>query len=153
MEIIEYEDKYLEDVRDLLTELEEYIVSIDEDELDHVHPEYHEKMALLDLEEVQKNSGKCYLAIENDNLDEIVIVDCDLKSMKTIKTDINILDFEDEFTSKVDENTFFDLLKLSNRELNNYKNIFRAYKNISSVFEKNRLFSFSGEYCLIPMGY
>ena len=55
MEIIEYEDKYLEDVRDLLTELEEYIVSIDEDELDHVHPEYHEKMALLDLEEVQKN--------------------------------------------------------------------------------------------------
>lgn len=34
MEIIEYEDKYLEDVRDLLTELEEYIVSIDKDELD-----------------------------------------------------------------------------------------------------------------------
>ena len=28
--IIEYEDKYLEDVRDLLVELEEYIVSIDE---------------------------------------------------------------------------------------------------------------------------
>ncbi len=68
MEIIEYEDKYLEDVRDLLTELEEYIVSIDEDELDHVHPEYHEKMALLDLEEVQKKSGKCYLAIENDKV-------------------------------------------------------------------------------------
>ena len=84
--------------------------------------------------------------LSNSIIDEIVIVDCDLKSMKTIKTDINILDFEDEFTSKVDENTFFDLLKLSNRELNNYKNIFRAYKNISSVFEKNRLFSFSGEY-------
>ena len=32
--IIEYEDKYLEDVRDLLVELEEYIVSIDEDNLD-----------------------------------------------------------------------------------------------------------------------
>ena len=53
MKIIEYEDKYLEDVRDLLVELEEYIVSIDEDELDHVHPEYREKMALLDLEEVK----------------------------------------------------------------------------------------------------
>ena len=66
MEIIEYEDKYLEDVRDLLTELEEYIVSIDKDELDRVHPEYHEKMALVDLDEVNKNSGKCYLAIEND---------------------------------------------------------------------------------------
>ena len=34
MQIIEYEDKYLEDVRDLLTELKEYIVSIDKDEFD-----------------------------------------------------------------------------------------------------------------------
>lgn len=36
MEIIEYEDKYLEDVRDLLVELEEYILTIDEDELDQL---------------------------------------------------------------------------------------------------------------------
>ena len=66
MKIIEYEEKYLEDVKDLLTELEEYIVSIDKDNLDHVHPEYREKMAIIDLEEVKNNNGKCYLAIEND---------------------------------------------------------------------------------------
>ena len=66
MEIIEYEDKYLEDVRDLLTELEEYILSIDKDELDQIHSEYHEKMALIDLKEVNENNGKCFLAIEND---------------------------------------------------------------------------------------
>ena len=42
MKIVEYSDKYLEDVRDLLVELEEYIVSIDKDELDHLHPEYRE---------------------------------------------------------------------------------------------------------------
>lgn len=66
MKIIEYEDKYLEDVKDLLVELEEYIVSIDKDNLDQVHPEYREKMAVLDLEEVKNNNGKCYLAIEND---------------------------------------------------------------------------------------
>ena len=66
MKIIEYENKYLEDVRNLLTELEEYIVSIDKDELDQVHPEYHEKMALVDLEEVKNNNGICYLAIDND---------------------------------------------------------------------------------------
>ena len=66
MKIIEYEEKYLNDVRDLLTELEEYIVSIDKDNLDRIHPEYHEKMALVDLEEVKENNGKCYLAIEND---------------------------------------------------------------------------------------
>lgn len=71
--IIEYEDKYLEDVRNLLTELEEYIVSIDEDALDQVHPEYHEKMALLDLEEVKNNNGKCFLAIENDKVIGLVM--------------------------------------------------------------------------------
>lgn len=66
MKVIEYEEKYLEDVRDLLTELEEYIVSIDKDELDQVHPEYHEKMALVDLDEINMNNGICYLAIKND---------------------------------------------------------------------------------------
>ena len=64
--ITEYEDKYLEDIRDLLVELEEYIVSIDKDNLDQVHPEYREKMAILDLEEVKKNNGRCYIAVEND---------------------------------------------------------------------------------------
>ena len=66
MQIIEYEDKYLEDVKDLLVELEEYIVSIDKDNLDHIHSEYREKMALVDLDKVNKNSGKCYLAVENN---------------------------------------------------------------------------------------
>ena len=65
MQIIEYEDKYLEDVKDLLVELEEYIVSIDKDNLDCVHPEYREKMAVLDLEEVKNNNGKCYIAVCN----------------------------------------------------------------------------------------
>ena len=66
MKIIEYEEKYLEDVRDLLVELEEYLVSIDQDHLDQIHPEYREKMAILDLKEVEENNGKCYLAVEND---------------------------------------------------------------------------------------
>ena len=66
MEIIEYDNKYLEDVKDLLVELEEYILSIDEDNLDNLHPEYREKMAILDLEEIKNNNGKCYLAIEEE---------------------------------------------------------------------------------------
>ena len=66
MKIVEYEEKYLDDVKDLLVELEEYIVSIDKDSLDQLHPEYKEKMALLDLKEVNDNKGKCYLAVEND---------------------------------------------------------------------------------------
>ena len=55
MQIIEYEDKYLEDVNNLLVELSEYIVSIDRDNLDHVHPKYREEMAILDLKEVKNN--------------------------------------------------------------------------------------------------
>ena len=66
MPIIEYEKKYLEDVKDLLVELEEYILAIDEDNLDQLHPEYREKMALLDLQAIYENNGKCYLAIENE---------------------------------------------------------------------------------------
>lgn len=73
MQIIEYEEKYLEDVKDLLVELEEYILTIDKDNLDHLHPEYRDKMAHLDLEEVNENSGKCYLAVVNDKAIGLII--------------------------------------------------------------------------------
>ena len=66
IKIIEYEDKYIEDVRDLLVELEEYIVSIDKDNLDIVGENYREKVILYDLEEVKNNNGKMYLAIKDD---------------------------------------------------------------------------------------
>ena len=68
MTIIEYEDKYLDDIKDLLVELEEYILTIDEDELDQLHPEYREKMALSDLKDVEEYNGKCYLAIDEDKV-------------------------------------------------------------------------------------
>ena len=68
MQIIEYEDKYLEDVKDLLVELEEYILSIDKDNLDQLHSEYRDKMAILNLKEVKNNNGKCYLAVENNKV-------------------------------------------------------------------------------------
>ena len=66
MKIIEYDEKYLEDVKDLLVELEEYIISIDKDNLDQLHNDYREKITVLDLEEVKEKDGKCYLAIEDD---------------------------------------------------------------------------------------
>ena len=66
MKIIEYEEKYLENVRDLLVELEQYIIAIDKDNLDQLHSEYREKMANIDLKDVNENDGKCYLALENN---------------------------------------------------------------------------------------
>ena len=68
MTIIEYKDKYLNDVEDLLVELGEYIVSIDNDELEQIHPNYREKMTQFDLGKVADCGGKCYLAIENDKV-------------------------------------------------------------------------------------
>ena len=73
MKIIEYEDKYLEDMKDLLVELEEYILSIDEDHLDQLHPDYREKMLLVDLEEMKNNNGKCFIAVENDKAIGLII--------------------------------------------------------------------------------
>ena len=52
----------------LLVELEEYILTIDKDNLDQLHPEYRDKMAVLDLKEVKENNGKCFLAVEGDRV-------------------------------------------------------------------------------------
>jgi len=68
LKIIEYSDEYLEDVRDLLVELEEYIISIDKDNLDQLHDDYREKMALVDLKDIQENNGKCFLAVDNNRV-------------------------------------------------------------------------------------
>ena len=45
--IIDYEDKYLENVKDLLVELEEYIVLIDKDNLYQARSEYRDKMVIF----------------------------------------------------------------------------------------------------------
>ena len=66
--IIEYEEKYLEDVKNLLVELEEYIISIDKDQLDQIHPDYKDKKVELDLKEIKEKDGKCFLAIEDNKV-------------------------------------------------------------------------------------
>lgn len=65
--IIEYEEKYLEDIKDLLVELEKDMIEIDKDSLDILHKDYREKMALVDLDKVNKNNGKCYIYLDDNN--------------------------------------------------------------------------------------
>ena len=71
--IIEYNEKYRENCKDLLVELEEYIVEIDEDHLDQVHPDYREKMFEKSLKEVKEKNGKVYLAVENNQIVGLII--------------------------------------------------------------------------------
>ena len=68
MEVIEYEDKYLENVKDLLVELEEYLVSIDYDELEIVHSDFREEYVKYDFDLINKQEGKCYLAIDKGSV-------------------------------------------------------------------------------------
>ena len=63
--VIEYESKYLEDVKDLLVELEKYILTIDKDKLDRLQHDYREKMAILDLEKVENLEDSLKANTEN----------------------------------------------------------------------------------------
>lgn len=65
MEIIEYNEKYSEKVKDLFVELQEYITSIDKEGFNVVGNDFKEKYFLKTIEEVQKYEGKIFLALEN----------------------------------------------------------------------------------------
>ena len=73
IKIVEYEEKYLEDVKDLFVELEEYLVSIDQDNLDRVHDDYRETYTKIALNEIKEDDGKCYLAIKDDKAIGLII--------------------------------------------------------------------------------
>lgn len=62
MEIIEYDKKYDEDIKDLLVELQEYLVEIDYFKFLKLCPEYREGVFKLDMDDIKKYNGKIYLA-------------------------------------------------------------------------------------------
>lgn len=66
--IIEYTNEYKEDAQNLLVELEEYLVSLDRDNLEQVGINYKEKMIKKDLTEIKNNNGKCYLALDDNKV-------------------------------------------------------------------------------------
>lgn len=83
---------------------------------------------------------------EKNKIESIYFTDCDLKSFSMINNEIEKLEFEDEFLTKLNENTFFDKIIVPNPVKKDYTNIYKIYKNIASQFESNRILSISGEY-------
>jgi len=73
VKIIEYEKKYIKDVRNLLVAQEQEISSMDKDELDRVHPDYRIKYTALELADMRKNNGKCYLAVESGEVIGLIL--------------------------------------------------------------------------------
>lgn len=64
MEIIEYSNKYADDVKDILVELQEYIVSIDDWHLNIITPEFREKY----FEKTLKDCSKILIAVEDEKV-------------------------------------------------------------------------------------
>lgn len=79
-------------------------------------------------------------------LKDLHIIDCDMRSIKIINSKIQKLVFEDDFLTKLDEESFIDEIILDKKETGNYEDVFKVYKNISSKFEANMLPNKSGEY-------
>ncbi len=66
MVIVSYDNKYEENLKNLLVELQEYIVSIDREEFNRAEEEFREKYFSKIMEDVNKYEGKIFLALEND---------------------------------------------------------------------------------------
>ena len=68
MEIIEYNNKYDEQIKDLIVELQNYLIDIDNWHTLVMIPEFREGIFKLDLNNVKNKNGKIYLAIENNTV-------------------------------------------------------------------------------------
>jgi voltage-gated potassium channel Kch len=73
---------------------------------------------------------------------KIYISDCDIRGGKILNAQIDILKFEDEYITKMDENTFISVK-------NDFKEVYKIYREISIKFESNRLANRAGEYYYI----
>lgn len=71
--IIEYDSKYEEQIKDLLVELQNYLVDIDNWHMQLLNPNYREEMYKLDINKVKKQNGKIYLYIKNNTAVGLII--------------------------------------------------------------------------------
>ena len=71
--IIEYESRYDEDVKNLLKELQEYIVSLDKEKFNVIHDDYKEKYFKKTIDEVQNSGGKILLFKENGKIVGLIV--------------------------------------------------------------------------------
>lgn len=68
MEIKEFENEFEEQIKDLLVELQEYIIEIDMYNLNILSKNYREKYFDFMLEDCLEKQGKIFVAIENSNV-------------------------------------------------------------------------------------
>ena len=73
MKIIEYDSIYDEQIKDLLVDLQNYLIDIDDWHTQILSNNYREDYFEIDLELINKQDGKIFLAIENDKIIGLVL--------------------------------------------------------------------------------
>lgn len=73
MEIIEYSKVYDEQIKDLLVQLQEYLVKIDNWNTQVLYEDYKEKYFRIDMDKVEQQEGKIYLAKEGKIIVGLII--------------------------------------------------------------------------------
>ena len=68
MQIIEIDNKYYEQVKDLLVDLQKYIVEIDKYNLNILSNEYRDKYFDYMLEDCNSSEGKCFISIDGNKV-------------------------------------------------------------------------------------
>lgn len=73
MKIIEYTEKYMEEVKDLLVELQEYIIGLDDLGMQVMAKDYRDSYYEYVKENMVSNNGKMYLAIINNHAVGLIV--------------------------------------------------------------------------------
>ena len=71
--IVSYNNKYDDEIKDLLVELQEYIVSIDKEKYNILTKNYGEKYFVKTMEEIKKYNGKMLLYKEESKIVGLVV--------------------------------------------------------------------------------
>lgn len=71
--IVEYNKKYNEQIKELLIELQNYLIDIDDWHTQVMVPEYKEKYFELDMEKVKMQNGKIFLSIEDELVNGLIV--------------------------------------------------------------------------------
>ncbi len=73
MEIIEYIPKYDEQIKDLLVDLQNYLIDIDDWHTQIMYPNYREDYFKYEIDLIKMQEGKIYLALENNMVVGLII--------------------------------------------------------------------------------
>lgn len=68
MQIIEYENKFENEIKNLLNQLQKYIVAIDKYKLNTITQEYCDTYLFIVKKQCDENFGKIFLAIKDDKV-------------------------------------------------------------------------------------